>query len=111
MSDLSHCILSEAEPVIRKALERLLDKPQWQLPICIVTHYETMSFVQFAGSVEEKLLLDVPQLGYSERIAGSTPESVAHMACSVLRESFSLPPDAELVVKLFFFAPKILAPT
>jgi hypothetical protein len=92
-------------------------------PFAIIEHGPSQKFVQFAGSAQEPLTLDLPaqSLTPSERaraqqlfasLGGMTTESgfqldagrdaqeAARVALRVFREVFQLPEDAELTVNM-----------
>lgn len=54
---------------LRELLRIMMGRPRSEHPYCIVTDAETSRFVQFAGSLEEQILLDVPALKVSTRYA------------------------------------------
>lgn len=87
--------LSEIEKPLIEAIERLLAQPKWKLPVVVVllTHDTNpingqATCVQFAGSNEEELLLDVPAIRLTKRCGGVAPKSVAQQATSILQNNF-----------------------
>ncbi len=55
---------------VAELLGVMLSRKQSERPFLIVTDVETSRFVQFAGSEQEELLLDVPVFSYSKRYPG-----------------------------------------
>jgi len=92
------CRLHSAHQQIFFALTRLLSKPRSQRPFVIITDQVTGRFVQFAGSMEEPLIFDVPQLSFSEKI-DKIPGTGADAALRVLQHDFSLPLEAILTIE------------
>lgn len=90
--------LVDAESLITSALERMIAKPHYNLPVVVVCVDGSDLFVQYAGSSTERILFDVPLLGIQDRPDGGTPESHARLGCAVMRGNFELPPEAILVI-------------
>lgn len=103
--------LADAQPEIRAAILRLLEKPKEHRPFLIVENKVTGQFVQFAGSDREDLLFDVPALGVSYRMGMKFRDDNPHMdpanvrelavmgalaAVRTLRNDFRLPDFAEI---------------
>jgi hypothetical protein len=59
---------------ITTALERLLVQPEDALPFVIVENAETKKFVQFAGSLERPLLLDLPSPYHGPPVKSAHPD-------------------------------------
>ncbi len=95
---ITKCRLKDAHSNIIAALTRLLDKPGYKRPYVVVTDAVTEHFVQFAGSRDEPLTFDVPQLALSEHI-DKAPLAGADAAMGVLRRNFELPDEALLVIE------------
>lgn len=95
--DLPTTPLGEVEPLLRAALESMLATPESQHPFVLVEDVVTERFVQFCGSLERGILLDVPALGIVADPCRHVAEGVQR-ALYALRGPLALPDEAKLVV-------------
>ena len=95
--ELPRIPLSEVEPAIRSALESMIATPEALRPFVLVEDVVTERFVQFYGSIERGIFLDVPALSPKGERCRDVADGAAR-AIATLRGPLGLPDNAQLIV-------------